>query len=98
MQAAIRPPRHHGADQGDLVDNDTLKVARLEVEEDIVFHRGAINELRKRLAEYKIKSTKITIPQSKELAGVTRRYAMALIEYLDREHVTLRVGDESVIL
>ena len=34
----------------------------------------------------------------KELTGITRKYAIPLLEYLDREHVTRRVGDERVIL
>jgi selenocysteine-specific elongation factor len=34
----------------------------------------------------------------KDLAGVTRKYAIPLLEYLDREHVTKRVGDERLIL
>ena len=34
----------------------------------------------------------------KELAGITRKYAIPLLEYLDRERVTRRAGDERVIL
>jgi selenocysteine-specific elongation factor len=70
----------------------------IKVEDDLVFHRSALEDLRKRLAEYKIISSRITIPQFKDLAGVTRRYAMALLIYLDRERVTLRSGDERIIL
>jgi selenocysteine-specific elongation factor len=70
----------------------------IKVDDDIVFHRRAIDELRRRLAEYKISSSRITISQFKELAGVTRRYAMALLEYLDHERVTHRAGDERIIL
>jgi selenocysteine-specific elongation factor len=70
----------------------------IRVDDDIVFHRDALDELRRRLAAYKIQSSKITIPQFKELAGVTRRYAMALLIYLDREHTTYRDGDERIIL
>ena len=34
----------------------------------------------------------------KELTGVSRMYAIPLLEYLDREHVTKRVGDVREIL
>ncbi|MBI4167225.1 MAG: SelB C-terminal domain-containing protein, partial [Acidobacteria bacterium] len=34
----------------------------------------------------------------KELTGLTRKYAIPLLEYLDRERVTRRVGDERIIL
>jgi selenocysteine-specific elongation factor len=70
----------------------------IKVDDDIVFHRNALDDLRRRLAEYKMRSPRITIAQFKELAGVTRRYAMALLEYLDQERVTHRAGDERIIL
>jgi selenocysteine-specific elongation factor len=38
------------------------------------------------------------VPQFKELTGITRKYAIPLLEYLDRERVTKRVGDERIIL
>ena len=34
----------------------------------------------------------------KDLIGVTRKYAIPLLEYLDRERVTRRVGDLREIL
>ncbi|CAN5297733.1 selenocysteine-specific translation elongation factor [soil metagenome] len=40
----------------------------------------------------------IDIPKFKEIAGVSRKYAIPLLEYLDREHVTARVGDKRVII
>jgi selenocysteine-specific elongation factor len=32
------------------------------------------------------------------MTGVSRKYAIPLLEYLDRERVTKRVGDERIIL
>jgi selenocysteine-specific elongation factor len=34
----------------------------------------------------------------KELAGVSRKYGIPLLEYFDRERVTRRVGDAREIL
>ena len=34
----------------------------------------------------------------KDITGVSRKYAIPLLEYLDREHVTSRTGDERLIL
>jgi selenocysteine-specific elongation factor len=51
------------------------------------------------LAKYrKERGNKLPIPVFKELTGITRKYAIPLLEYLDRERVTRRVGDERVIL
>ena len=70
----------------------------VKVSEDLLFHKDALNELRRRMAERKAKSTHIDVAQFKDLTGVTRKYAIPLLEYLDREHVTRRVGDERIIL
>lgn len=71
----------------------------VKVASDLVFHRSAVARLRELVAKYrKERGDKLPIPAFKELTGVTRKYAIPLLEYLDREHVTRRVGDERVIL
>jgi selenocysteine-specific elongation factor len=70
----------------------------LKISDDLVFHRDALMDLRKRMALEKAKSPKLDVARFKDLTGVTRKYAIPLLEYLDREHVTRRVGDERVIL
>ena len=39
----------------------------------------------------------IDVPKFKDIAGVSRKFAIPLLEYFDREKVTLRVGDKRVI-
>jgi len=71
----------------------------IKVAEDLVFHRAAVARLRELLAGYRReRGQRLPIPAFKELTGITRKYAIPLLEYLDREHVTRRVGDERVIL
>jgi selenocysteine-specific elongation factor len=70
----------------------------LKISEDLVFHRNALEELRKTVLAEKSRSPRIDVAHFKDLTGVTRKYAIPLLEYLDREHVTRRVGDERVIL
>jgi selenocysteine-specific elongation factor len=50
------------------------------------------------IAKYKTKSPKINVTQFKDLTGVSRKYAIPLLEFLDRERITRRLGDERVIL
>src|SRR4029077_1705177 len=70
----------------------------VKVADDLVFHRSAVARLREVLAQYrKERGEKLPIPAFKGLTGVTRKYAIPLLEYLDREHVTRRVGDDRVI-
>jgi selenocysteine-specific elongation factor len=70
----------------------------VKISEDLVFHRDALGDLRKQMASEKAKSPKIGVSRFKDLTGVSRKYAIPLLEYLDRERVTRRVGDERVIL
>jgi selenocysteine-specific elongation factor len=70
----------------------------VKVSEDLVFHRSALDNLRQQMAAQKAKSATIDVSQFKELAGVSRKYAIPLLEYLDRERVTRRVGDHRQIL
>jgi selenocysteine-specific elongation factor len=70
----------------------------VKISEDLVFHRDALNDLRSRMHAEKAKSPKMDVARFKDLTGVSRKYAIPLLEHLDREHVTRRVGDERVIL
>src|SRR5262252_4345219 len=71
----------------------------VRVSPELIFHRGALAQLRERLASFKkSKGERITVPVFKELTGITRKYAIPLLEYLDRERVTRRAGDDRVIL
>jgi selenocysteine-specific elongation factor len=70
----------------------------IKVSEELVFHHSALTELRQKLAAFKSAMPKIDVARFKNLAGVSRKYAIPLLEYLDRERVTRRVGDERVIL
>src|SRR5580704_4104889 len=71
----------------------------IKVTDELIFHRAAVAQLRELLAKYrKERGNKLPIPVFKELTGITRKYAIPLLEYLDRERVTRRVGDERVIL
>jgi selenocysteine-specific elongation factor len=71
----------------------------LKVADDLVFHRMALAKLRETLTKYKKeRGARLPIGAFKEITGVSRKYAIPLLEYLDREHLTRRVGDERVIL
>jgi selenocysteine-specific elongation factor len=70
----------------------------VKLSDDLVFHRDALESLRKAIAAQKTKSPKIDVAKFKDLTGVSRKYAIPLLEWLDRERVTRRVGDERIIL
>jgi selenocysteine-specific elongation factor len=70
----------------------------VKVSDELVFHRSALEELRRQVQAYKVTSITIDVGKFKELTEVSRKYAIPLLEYLDRERVTRRVGDARQIL
>jgi len=71
----------------------------VRVSPELIFHREALAEMKSKVAGYKkAKGERISVPVFKDLTGITRKYAIPLLEYLDRERVTRRAGDERVIL
>jgi selenocysteine-specific elongation factor len=70
----------------------------IKISDELVFHRAALDDLRRKMKAYKSKSPQIDVGAFKELTGVSRKYAIPLLEYLDRERITRRVGDARVIL
>ncbi len=70
----------------------------MKISDDLVFHRNALDQLRRQIAAHKAKSSTIDVATFKDMTGVSRKYAIPLLEYLDRERVTKRVGDSRLIL
>ncbi len=71
----------------------------VRVSADLIFHTDALAKLTALLAGYKKnKGDRIAVPSFKELTGISRKYAIPLLEYLDRQRLTRRAGDERVIL
>jgi selenocysteine-specific elongation factor len=76
-----------------VASGELVKVA------DLVFHRTAIETLRETLRRYKAeRGAQLDVGAFKDLTGVSRKYAIPLLEYLDRQRVTRRVGDAREIL
>jgi len=68
----------------------------VRISEELVFHHTAMEKLRALLLERK--GQRFAVLAFKEWTGVSRKYAIPLLEWLDRERVTRRDGDERVVL
>jgi selenocysteine-specific elongation factor len=80
-----------------LIDNGTL----VRVHGELFFHAHAIEHLKGLLREFATAHEPdrlIDVPGFKDLAGVSRKYAIPLLEYFDRERITVRAGDKRIIL
>ena len=70
----------------------------VKITEDVFADRIAIDKLIRDLKALKSKNPKLGVGEFKNLTGVSRKYAIPLLEYLDRQRVTRRMGDERLIL
>jgi len=70
----------------------------VKISDELVFHRTALDQLRRQIVAQKAKAPTIDVAAFKQLTGVSRKYAIPLLEYLDRERLTKRVGDARQIL
>jgi selenocysteine-specific elongation factor len=67
--------------------------------ESLLFHTSALETLKDDVRRMKGAGTaRVDVASFKERYGITRKYAIPLLEYLDRERVTRRVGDARVVL
>lgn len=73
----------------------------VRVQGDLLFHNKAIGELIAKLKKFALENANdpsLDVATFKELAGVSRKYAIPLLEFLDRTRVTRRAGDRRQIL
>lgn len=73
----------------------------LRINNDLFLHREALEQLVVKLRDYAAAHEPerlIDVPTFKELAHISRKYAIPLLEYLDRERITRRAGDRRIIL
>ncbi|MCL5884580.1 MAG: SelB C-terminal domain-containing protein, partial [Deltaproteobacteria bacterium] len=64
---------------------------------DLHFDPKEVDALREKLVSFLVKRGEITVPEFKELSGLTRKYLIPLLEHFDLAKVTLRVGDKRVL-
>jgi len=68
----------------------------IRIGDDLVFHHSALATLRELLAPHR--GEHFSVGTFKDWTGISRKYAIPLLEYLDRERVTLREGDSRLVL
>jgi selenocysteine-specific elongation factor len=66
----------------------------------LLFHEDALKALKAGVSALKGEGppVRVDVATFKERFGITRKHAIPLLEYLDRERVTRRMGDARLIL
>ena len=69
--------------------------------DELLFHEEALKQLKRDVTALKVSggpNARIDVATFKERFGITRKFAIPLLGYLDRERVTRRVGDARIVL
>jgi selenocysteine-specific elongation factor len=69
----------------------------VRVKEGLYFHAEPLQAAEARVAAFLREKREITPQDMKDLLGITRKYAIPLLEYLDAQRLTVRVGDRRVL-
>ncbi|HEY0386260.1 MAG TPA: selenocysteine-specific translation elongation factor [Pyrinomonadaceae bacterium] len=80
-----------------LLDAGVLR----RINNDLFLHNEVLEQLVEKLREFAAAHEPerlIDVPTFKELTHISRKYAIPLLEYLDRERITRRAGDKRIIL
>ena len=67
--------------------------------EKLVYHRDILEEVKRKVFAYFERHKELTVSAFRDLLGgnLSRKYLIPLLEYLDKEKITLRVGDKRVL-
>jgi selenocysteine-specific elongation factor len=69
----------------------------VKVSDNVVFAASAYDETVGKVISHIKAKGKITLAETRDMLGTSRKYAQALLEHLDQEKITRRVGDERVL-
>lgn len=69
----------------------------VKVSDNVVFAALAYDEMVKKIVAHIKNKGKITLAETRDMFNTSRKYAQALLEHLDQEKITRRVGDERVL-
>jgi len=70
----------------------------VKVAEDVVYHRATMDSIKQQIRSKFTPGSKFGVADFKELFDITRKHAIPLLEYLDRDRFTRRLGNDRVLL
>jgi len=90
-----------GHDRGALERMARLLVGSGELQrlgEGLLLHRQRLDELKAEIRQRWPPGSRLDVAGFKELTGLSRKYVIPLLEFMDRERVTRRSGNDRVVL
>lgn len=104
LRGGLAPPYFKDLDQNiiqkggkDLLELMVKDGTLIKIKEDLYFHKKPIEDLKYKLIAFLQAKGEITTPELKNVTGVSRKYTIPLIEYFDKTHLTVRIGDKRIL-
>jgi selenocysteine-specific elongation factor len=83
---------------GEEVLNALLEQGTLvKLSEDVIFTTETYEEMRGRIVAHLRERNRVTVAEVRDMFDTSRKYALALLGYMDERRITRRVGDERVL-
>jgi selenocysteine-specific elongation factor len=70
----------------------------IKLSEDLVYHRTTLEEIKGQIRAKFAPGAKFGVADFKDLFDITRKHAIPLLEYLDRDRFTRRLGNDRILL
>ena len=90
------PPTDFAAD-GDVVNLLVDQGKVVKVSDNIVFSSSAYDHMVGQISHYIDEQGEISVADVRDLFGTSRKYALALLDHMDKQRITRRVGDFRVL-
>ena len=78
---------------GVLIDGGKV----VKVNESVVFAASAYQDMTEKITAHLRDEGSITVAEARTMFNSSRKYVLPLLEYLDQQHITRRVGDQRVL-
>jgi selenocysteine-specific elongation factor len=86
-----------GSEKNELFQILVAERTLVRVKESLFFHTEALRSIQEQLVALLRQKKEIGPADFKDLFGVSRKYAIPLMEYFDAQRVTMRVGERRVL-
>ncbi len=89
-------------EENSLTQKDIASVLRIlleegtlvKVSEEFYYARTAMDDLVGRVREFFAANQEMGPQEFRDITGLTRKFAIPVLEYLDKEKITMRIGDK----
>lgn len=101
LESKFTPPGIKEITKGDRKSNELLNslvgATLIKLDDDIVIHTKVFEEAEKKVLKHFENNKKLTLAEFRDVTGSSRKYALSILEYMDRQGITKRVEDYRIL-